>query len=1036
MRSLLAVPVILCATALSAQRFYFEHLSVPEGLPASKVYTMLQDRSGLVWLGTEAGLVSYDGINVTTLGSAQGVAQNGVRSLMIDREQRLWAGHNGGGISIGQGAHFHMLAIEGDPLTTDITGMAQDAEGRVWIATVGQGVLRIDDASGTEAVKATRFGQAQGILEHVIGLSLLRDGTLAFIEDGGTLKKWDKAGDRFSLLEWQGLQDVQQITAVYQDGQDRIWLGTLTSGAYVLDRKSGQVVNYDQGNGLPSNLVSCFGEDPSGQVWVGMWDGGVAVMGLKGVRRRFNPESGLPSLSIRRFANDREGNMLIATNDNGLAIFKGERFLNFIDEDGLLDPQVWTVMEDRTGRIWFGTNGGISVLDPHTTGTGLVKTISVQQGKLTSNRVRSLREDAKGNIWIGTETGGIIELDPQAYQPFEHDELSAVIPEGKVTAMETGQPGELWFGTLNGLKRYSPGVPPTAYTEDDGIPATIISALYRDEKGTIWVGIASHGIGRVDNGIARQIDIQRTFTPNCFIQDADGRLWVGTEGQGIVLLKDGREVQNFTVDDGLLSNTIRSMARDKEGHIWIGTTKGLNKWAPNKEGFLAFTQRSGFVGIEAKPNAVCVTQNGDIWFGTNGGATRITPEKEAEQSLPPIVAIRSWTVNLEDRDLEQGVHLSHTERSIRIAFGSVSLSDPAAVRYQYMLDGLDADWQPVTYESDAYYPALPPGGYSFTVKAMNRAGLWSEPAVFRFSILPPWYRSWWFYTTLVIFLGVVLFSYIKVRERRLRQQNLILEQKVVQRTAEVVRQSGEIAKQKDQIEDLLLNILPGEVADELKEKGKASPRKHDNVTVLFTDMKGFTRIAEKMTPEELVNDLDDCFIRFDAIVDKYGIEKIKTIGDSYMCAGGVPTNDPWHAQKAVLAALEIRELMDLMAVEQRNAVREPWVVRIGVHTGPVVAGVVGKRKFAYDIWGDAVNTASRMESSGEPGEVNVSGATYALVKDHFDCEYRGKVQAKNKGEIDMYFVKRIKAEFASDQRGSIPNQRFLRAIGLEKMVAA
>jgi class 3 adenylate cyclase len=166
-----------------------------------------------------------------------------------------------------------------------------------------------------------------------------------------------------------------------------------------------------------------------------------------------------------------------------------------------------------------------------------------------------------------------------------------------------------------------------------------------------------------------------------------------------------------------------------------------------------------------------------------------------------------------------------------------------------------------------------------------------------FTILPPWYRSWWFYTALVALISIALFSYIKVRERQLRMRNIILERKVEERTAEVVAQSKEIEGQKVRIEDLLLNILPKEISEELKENGKATARRHDQVTVMFTDMKGFTQVAEKMTPEELVSELDDCFIRFDEIIGRYGIEKIKTIGDSYMSACGVPKSDPNHAVK-------------------------------------------------------------------------------------------------------------------------------------------
>lgn len=213
-----------------------------------------------------------------------------------------------------------------------------------------------------------------------------------------------------------------------------------------------------------------------------------------------------------------------------------------------------------------------------------------------------------------------------------------------------------------------------------------------------------------------------------------------------------------------------------------------------------------------------------------------------------------------------------------------------------------------------------------------------------------------------------------------------------------------IEEEKDRSDKLLLNILPLETAQELKEKGTATPKQYDLVSVLFTDFKGFTTIAEKLSPEELVSELNKCFFEFDKIIDKHNLEKIKTIGDAYMCAGGIPASNRSNPVEIVRAGLEIKEYMDKQKAEREANGQEYWELRIGIHTGKVIAGVVGKNKFAYDIWGDAVNTASRMESSGSPGLVNISGDTYNLVKDHFKCSYRGKVYAKNKGDIDMYFV--------------------------------
>jgi class 3 adenylate cyclase/uncharacterized protein HemY len=225
----------------------------------------------------------------------------------------------------------------------------------------------------------------------------------------------------------------------------------------------------------------------------------------------------------------------------------------------------------------------------------------------------------------------------------------------------------------------------------------------------------------------------------------------------------------------------------------------------------------------------------------------------------------------------------------------------------------------------------------------------------------------------------------------------------------VYRQRNRISKEKKRSDELLLNILPEEVADELKAKGEAEAKLIDQATVLFTDFKGFTAMSEKVSPKELVRDLHECFSAFDRIVEKHGLEKIKTIGDSYMAAGGLPTPNNTHASDTIHAALEMLQFVEEGKASKLAAGLPYFEIRIGIHTGPVVAGIVGVKKFQYDIWGDTVNTASRMESSGEPGKINISQTTYELVKDTpiangITFTHRGKITAKGKGEIDMYFV--------------------------------
>lgn len=235
---------------------------------------------------------------------------------------------------------------------------------------------------------------------------------------------------------------------------------------------------------------------------------------------------------------------------------------------------------------------------------------------------------------------------------------------------------------------------------------------------------------------------------------------------------------------------------------------------------------------------------------------------------------------------------------------------------------------------------------------------------------------------------------------------------------------NKIEEEKEKSEKLLLNIMPKKVAEELKEKGFVKPRLYKNATVLFTDFVGFTKFASEMPPNELIEELDKYFTQFDEIITRNNLNKLKTIGDAYMCVGGIPEDNRTHAVDACLAALEIKNF-----IKKTNELRQQfnipyWEIRIGINTGEVVAGIIGKERFSYDVWGDAVNIAQRLEASSLPYEINISRSTYEKVKYFFKCDYRGKHAIKNRGFIDMFFVKRIHPKLSKDEEGYIPNERF------------
>jgi class 3 adenylate cyclase len=352
--------------------------------------------------------------------------------------------------------------------------------------------------------------------------------------------------------------------------------------------------------------------------------------------------------------------------------------------------------------------------------------------------------------------------------------------------------------------------------------------------------------------------------------------------------------------------------------------------------------------------------------------------------------------------------------SIRFDFSTTNYESEDKALFQFKLEGFENDWSAWSNANFKEYTNLPGKEYTFRLRVKNMQGEISELTSFSFRFVPPFYRTWWAYSFYILLLSAFINMLIRHRAMRYARERYKLERIINVRTEELL-------KEKEKSEELLANLLPKNTANEIKSTGKASSHKYNLVTVLFSDIEGFTKIAEQMNPEILVDELDKFFFKFDSVVEKFNIEKIKTIGDAYMCAGGIPDKNRTNPVEVIMAALEMVHYMKQL--QQDNL--KVWDLRIGIHTGPVIAGVVGQKKLSYDIWGDTVNTASRMESSGEPGKVNISGSTYELVQDFFACEYRGMMPVKYKGNIDMYFVKGIRPELSENSKDFCQMNSFL-----------
>ncbi len=501
-------------------------------------------------------------------------------------------------------------------------------------------------------------------------------------------------------------------------------------------------------------------------------------------------------MKIWNIMEDHEGNILVGTHEHGMGVYKGDHFVSYFEDDGLINSQVWSVLQAASGDIWFGTNEGISVLETTPEGQEIR-----EFHKLKGDRILFLKEDRSGTIWIGSQ--GVFSYEKSGRYTFD-PVINKYIINLEVTAMDLDMENNLWVGTMEGLVYFEiDNRRGTRLSQQNGLRGNDISTVFADSKNRIWVGSSGKGISLIEGDSVTMPDLGFEFTPRCFAEDMDGNIWIGTEGRGILVYSPGQQqvVKTLTEEDGLLANLINQLSCDRFNNVYIGTNKGLNTYLRSDESLYAFTPSSGFVGIETKHNATMVDRDGNIWFGTVEGATRYTPSETGIRTTEPRTHITGFQVNHESFPLINQQHFSYKQNSIIFEYRCITMN-PDAVRYSIMLEGVDHDWRPPDAQTRVTYPALRHGRYTFLVKARSSEGVWNrEPVQFQFEIRPPFYLTWYFILSMIFATGIIIFTYIKIRVRALRRENAILEEKVKDRTATVVAQKEELAQKNKDITD-------------------------------------------------------------------------------------------------------------------------------------------------------------------------------------------------------------------------------------------
>ncbi len=793
---LICILLAFTSTKGWAQQYYFDTYSVSEGLAQSSAFKIIQDHEDNYWIGTKAGVSKFDGLEFTNFTAEDGLAQGGVRAILEDSNGKLWFGHESGGITWYDGNKFQIVKKTDAYLNTIITTIIEDADHNVWIASAESGAVMITNPDTTvDAINAVQY-TGNKLSDRVPGGTLTDDGELFFVT-GIAVKKFNRDSLTFEDFYVNGMPRYFSVTCLAKDREGNFWFGTQRGGLYKYNRETDSTLMFDLIKaGLKSNWVSTVFEDSFGNIWAGTWGGGIARVDTKDRVTIYDSRNGMPGSKIWMIMEDEEGNVIFGSHEHGFSAYKGDYFLSYFEEDGLVNSQVGAIEEAKDHRFWIGTNKGISIIDQS-------KKSIKDYNQLRGERITFIVEDKNGSMWIAAEGEGIFTSYTDGrfrYEPL----LNNNIPREIITGLDVDGDNNLWLGTLDGLLYYEiDNHRISRLTQTSGLTGNEISAIFADSKNRIWIGVQGRGLTIISGQDFIVPDLGIDITPKCFTEDVNGVVWIGTEGRGVIAYDMDADtiVRHLTEKDGLLANLINLLNCDEQNNIYIGTNKGLNKYLHERGEIYTFNRKSGFIGIETKQNATCLDSDGKIWFGTVLGLTIYDPTLKQRDVIEPQTHITGLRVNYEPYPVRDNMRLSYRDNSLIFDYRCITLN-PDAVQYQIMLDEIDFDWRPPGQITQVNYPSLRPGKYTFYVKARNSQGIWNDPPVsLNFQIKPPFYLSWWFILSIIFLAGFVIFMYIKIRERALKRENRILEEKVRIRTEEVVAQKEELAQKNKDITD-------------------------------------------------------------------------------------------------------------------------------------------------------------------------------------------------------------------------------------------
>ena len=792
------------------------------GLPQNTVHSILQARDGYVWLGTDGGLVRFDGIDFVTF-DAENTPQlksDTISDLLEDHSGNLWISTTAGLVSYREGAFTAYSAAQGLPADT-VWFSYEDHHQRLWAITAtgpawfdgktftplagaqaaaplrrqtltedARGTLWLGGSSGVFAVDTT--ASAPRLSLHL--LSGVAVEAIELDQQGnawvGTSEGLERSAEG-ALVPVSTLADKHAVTALHNDGQGGMWVGTASGMMHV---NSAGAVLPPAPNGLATDRVDQLFEDRQHVLWIATERGIFRL--TSGGLESFAPGSSLAVNRVLAMLEDREGNLWLGTDSAGLHLLRDQKFTTYTTSDGLSGNFVRCVFQSANGTLWIGTDGaGLN----RRTGSGFAH-YSTAQG-LSSNVILSLADGGHGDLWIGTPNGlNLLHANGRVEQFTTADGL----PDDFVRSLSTDRDGSLWIGTRHGLAHLAGGKF-SSFSSMDGLGSDFIGAILRagrDSSGPLWIG-TSGGLSRLEGAVFHNYTVQQGLANNtvtAIAQDHTGTLWLGTNGGGLNRLQPGSgeaAIQAFPSSAQGLPNTIYGMLEDASGHLWLSSKTGIFRVSLAQ---LKESARSLAVNAYGMADGMNIREcsggghptawkldDGSLWFATLDGVSSVDPAHLPENSVPPAVAIEKVLVDDHPRSLSLDHQLTirpGTNR-LEVQYAGLSFVAPEKVQYRYQLEGFDHGWIDAGTRRAAFYTNLPPGHYRFRVLAANNDGVWNlTGASFGMRMMPHFYQTWWFYSALV--LALLLLGYLIYRWRVLA---------VEAEWGAVLRERGRIARE-------------------------------------------------------------------------------------------------------------------------------------------------------------------------------------------------------------------------------------------------